>query len=478
MTNDRPTLSVVMPCFNEAFTVAEILRRVDAIPIDKEILVVDDGSTDGTRRLLGRLEADWPSGDHPNSKLRVLFQPANRGKGAAVRRGISEAVGRITLIQDADLEYDPSEYPKLVQPILDDVADVVFGSRFAGTPRRVLFYRHELGNRLLTTLSNLLTDLNLTDMETCYKAFRTQIIQSIPLEEDRFGFEPEVTAKLARLGVRIYEVPIGYHGRTYEEGKKIGWRDGVRAVQVMWRHRRSADATPLGQRAIGREQRHGGYTRDLYARLAPHLGERVVEIGADQGQYSRILVRRLAVVVTDPDAQAVEQLRSLMQDHAHVVVARWDVRDPAPAVVRSARADTFLCVNLLQRLDDDAGAMSNIVAAMPPGARLLLVVPAVPAVYGTLDLDLGWVRRYDRAGLVSLLERSGLRVDAVEAAHLAALLGWAWRSRVTRRAGLPRDQVRLINLALPLASSLGTLRPPVGQSWIVVATRPQASVSG
>ena len=223
-------LSVVMPCYNERATVREIVRRVLAQPYEIELLIVDDGSTDGTRELLAALAAEHP-------QVRVLLQPQNQGKGAALHRGFHEATGDLVLVQDADLEYDPADYAQLLAPILDGKADVVYGSRFLHGPRRVLYYWHSVANHALTTMSNMVSNLNLTDMETCYKVFRREVIQGIALRETRFGFEPEVTVKVARIpGVRIYEVPISYNGRTYEEGKKIGLKDAFRAVYVLARH--------------------------------------------------------------------------------------------------------------------------------------------------------------------------------------------------------------------------------------------------
>jgi len=219
-------LSIVIPCYNEASSIEKIVDAVNAAPYaDKEIIVVDDCSRDGTReQLKTRIE---PSG----LVHKVFYHDVNRGKGAALRTGIKAAEGDVVLIQDADLEYNPMEYPRLLEPILSGKADVVFGSRFAGgDARRVLYFWHRAGNGLLTLLSNMFTNLNLTDMETCYKVFRREIIQAIEIEEDRFGFEPEITAKVSKMGCRIYEVGISYFGRTYEEGKKIGWTDGVRAL--------------------------------------------------------------------------------------------------------------------------------------------------------------------------------------------------------------------------------------------------------
>ena len=219
----RPLLSVVIPCFNESATILDLIDRVRSAPVEsKQIIVVDDGSSDGTRELLQELKAD---------DLIVLLHERNRGKGAALCTGFAAARGQISIVQDADLEYDPAEYPLVIGPIVQGKADVVFGSRFQGAaPHRVVYFWHRVGNGFLTLLSNMLTDLNLTDMETCYKAFRTEIIQSISIREKRFGFEPEITAKLARRRCRIYEVGISYYGRTYDEGKKIGWRDGFRAI--------------------------------------------------------------------------------------------------------------------------------------------------------------------------------------------------------------------------------------------------------
>ena len=240
-TEPRPCLSVIIPCYNEQGTIASLIALVQASPWVQEIIVVDDGSQDKSREILQAIS---------DPQVRVIMHSVNQGKGAALRTGFSHATADFVIVQDADLEYYPSEYRLVLEPLLDDRADVVFGSRFlSGRPHRVLYFWHSLGNRFLTLMSNMFTDLNLTDMETCYKCFRREVIQAIDIEEDRFGFEPEITAKLAKLHLRIYEVGISYSGRTYDEGKKIGWRDGVRAIYCIVRYSKVGDKlSPLFNR--------------------------------------------------------------------------------------------------------------------------------------------------------------------------------------------------------------------------------------
>jgi glycosyltransferase involved in cell wall biosynthesis len=255
-------LSVVMPVYNERNTLREVVARVLSVPLDLELICVDDGSRDGSRQILEELQAQY-------RQVRIFLQPQNMGKGAALRRGIKEAPGDFVVIQDADLEYDPSDYLGLLEPLLQGKADVVYGSRFLGAaPHRVLYFWHSVGNWILTLVSNCLTNINLTDMETCYKVFRREIIQSIPIEEDRFGFEPEITVKVAKRRLRIYEVGISYWGRTYEEGKKIGWKDGFRALWCLLKYSVKDRPAPI-RRPVAALDSVSQSTDDRVSRVGP-----------------------------------------------------------------------------------------------------------------------------------------------------------------------------------------------------------------
>ena len=231
-------LSVLMPIYNEAKTLAEAVSRVQGVDVPKEIILIDDGSTDGTREILTRLETAAKEDADPNNEVKVVFKSINQGKGSAIRSGLAQVTGDMIIIQDADLEYDPQDYPMLLDPILSGAADVVYGTRFyGGGPHRVLFFWHYVGNQILTLVANILTNLNLSDMEVGYKAFRAEVLKDIEIKSNRFGIEPEITVKIAKKGYRIFEVPISYYGRTYKEGKKITWKDGLAAFYSLIRFR-------------------------------------------------------------------------------------------------------------------------------------------------------------------------------------------------------------------------------------------------
>ncbi len=466
-TNRVPLLSVVVPCYNERATVAELLRRVREVPIDKEIIVVDDASTDGSRDVVAALAEQWP-------EIRQILQGVNQGKGAAIRRGIAEARGDIVLIQDADLEYDPDEYQKLVQPIIDGHADVVFGSRFEGYPRRVMLYWHRLGNTFLTFLSNMTTNLDLTDMETCYKAFRREVIQSISIRSDRFGFEPEITAKVAKRGYRIFEVPISYYGRDYWEGKKINWKDGFSAIWTILRYGLFWDSSsePRTFTTIRRRGRLQRYNNWIWERMKPYVGQRLLEVGAGSGAMTRFLYGRELIVATDKETAYVDRLRNAFRRRPGIEIERFDIESDEALDFAKYRFDTITLINVLEHTTDDQAALGRAHQLLAPGGRVIVFVPASKELFGTLDEGIGHQRRYERDELVNKLTTAGFEVEIASYQNLIAKLAWRFNSTFLGRKALPSGQSRLFDLLVPMLRALEGENPSTGLSLIAVGKKP------
>jgi len=468
-------LSVVIPVFNECRTIREIVRQVAAVPVDKEILVVDDGSTDGTREILAGLDG--------KDGVRVFLQPENRGKGAAVSVGFQNARGDVVVVQDADLEYDPREYTKLLQPIEDGRADVVYGSRFlGGGPRRVLYFWHTVGNRFLTLVSNMFTNLNLTDMESCYKMFRREVVQSMAIESRRFGIEPEITAKVARRGYRVYEVPISYYGRTYEEGKKIGWKDAFSALWTIVRHglREAEDPKNVGHVTLARLAKLEPYNRWLVDRFSSRLGRRLLEIGAGFGNLTRHLRedgKRDLVIASDLDPVAVEYMKGTFRGDRSVRVAsyRFPLDEGARAELQREGLDTIVCCNVLEHIEDDEGTLADMRTVLAPGGRLVLLVPALARLYGTLDEHLHHFRRYEKAELERKLDAAGFRVEECRFLNRPGVFGWYVNGKILRRRVLPKGQLQAFKLLLPLLKREETNPPSFGMSLLAIARKPEAA---
>jgi len=469
-------LSVIIPVYNERYLVGELVRRVLAVAAPEirelEVLLVDDGSTDGSLEILRRFAAAHPE------RVRLLEQGRNLGKGAAIRRGIAAASGDLILFQDADLEYDPRDYPRLVRPFLEDGADVVYGSRFLPSDRRrVLYYRHTLGNRVLTALSNWFTDLNLTDMETCYKVFRAPLLKSIPIRSDDFALEPEITAKVAKRECRIFEVPISYLGRTYREGKKIGWSDALRALGTMLRYRFQDDLyaeDEYGSHILHSLERAQSFNRWMAESIAPEVGARVLEIGAGIGNITSQLVPRDLYVASDVNPHYLDYLRNLALGKPYLEVARLDLEDAQDFEPLAGRFDTVVCLNVLEHVRDPLAALRNIHAALAPGGRAVIYVPQGTKRYSSLDQVLGHRCRYSRELLTQELLASGFELELLRDFNRSGVPGWFLNGRLLKRRHFSRVQLKLFNVLVPLIRRVDRLCPWSGLGLIAVARRPVA----
>jgi glycosyltransferase involved in cell wall biosynthesis len=439
-------LSILIPLYNEEEFISSLLDRVLAAPlpegIDRELIVVDDCSTDGSAEIAEAKAAEMPG------FIRVLRHSRNQGKGAAIRTAIDAAHGEISIIQDSDLEYDPREYSFLIQPILEGNADVVYGSRFMNAgARRVLYYWHTVANRFLTGLCNMVSDLNLTDMETCYKVFRTSLLRSIPIRSNRFGMEPELTIKVARREVRIYELPISYHGRSYEEGKKIGFWDAVQAVFVILRYSLTKDIYKgTGPEVLDVLSGARHFNRWMADTIRPYVGKRVLEIGAGIGNLTRQLVaRRELYVVGDIDEEHLARLKTRFHHRSNLQVCTCDLTNPEDFARFTETMDSVVCLNVLEHVEDDLQGLRNIHSALRPGGRAIILVPHGQEVFGTLDVALGHFRRYKHSELQERMESTGFRVDRILEFNRISRPGWYVTGRILKRTTLSPFQLKVFD---------------------------------
>lgn len=465
-------LSVLVPVYNERHVVEASLRRVmalkDELISSLEVIVVDDRSTDGSWEILERLAAE-------DERIVLLRHERNQGKGGAIRTAIAHATGDISVVHDADLEYNPGDIPSLLVPFAAEGADAVFGSRYLSAPyRRALMHRHTMINKTLTTMSNWLTDLNLTDLETCYKAVNTTLLKSIPLRSDDFRFEVEIVFKLAKRRARVFEAPIRYLPRSQEEGKKIRARDGILALMAMVRYGLIDDLYKedgYGSQFLLELERVRRFNLWVGDTLRPYIGDRVLEIGAGIGTLTNQFIPRAFYVASDINPYYLNYLSSYSFGKPYLHVLNIDASNPDHFRGLEGQFDTVLMINVLEHVPDQQTALKNLWSALEPGGRALILAPQHPKLYGTLDEALERSERYTAANLERSLTEAGFRVAEIKDFNRFAVPGWWMNGKLLRRKKFSRVQLKIINTLLPALRRVDDLCPWRGLSLICVGVK-------
>lgn len=464
-------LSILIPVYNERAVVERSLSLVLQAPLpenmQRELIVVDDCSTDGTLAILERMAA-------ADTRIRLIRHEVNQGKGAAVRTAIHHAMGDFSIIQDADLEYDPNEYPVLLKPMLEGYADAVFGSRYmAGVQTRVLPFWHSMINKCLTLLSNVFSNIKLTDMETCYKVFRTDLLKSIPIRSNRFGFEPEITMKCAKRKLRIYEVPISYHGRTYEEGKKIGLKDGIQALGVIIHFWLVDDlyAELYGRAVLNNLSGTPQYLSWITKILRPFLGDTVFEMGAGIGNLSgRLMAKRLLYVAAENNDLYLHSLRNRFLRTPNVQVVKLD-----PVKLTGfdelQQFDTVLAINVLEYLPEPEQTIAEAGKHLRTGGRMVVLAPQGKGLFCHLDETLGHKRRFSREELEQMMTKQGYVIEHSQDLAKAGTIAWLVLGKLGRQKQISKIWLKLFDKTVWLWKRLDWLMPWNGLSLVLVAKK-------
>ena len=465
-------LTVIVPVYNERHVVETSIRRLLALksPLIEslEVIVVDDRSTDGSWNVLERVASEDP-------RIVLLRHERNQGKGAALRTGIASATGEITIIHDADLEYNPEDIPSLLVPFAEEGADAVYGSRYISAPyRRALMHRHTMINKGLTNVSNWLTDLNLSDIETCYKALNTTLLKSIPIRSSDFRFEVEITFKLAKRRARVFEVPIRYLPRTYEEGKKIRGRDGLLAVLAMLRYWLVDDiykADEYGSHILVELERARKFNLWLGQTLRPFIGDRVLEIGAGIGTLTNQFIPRDLYLASDINPNYLHYLTSFASGKPYLRIRKIDAENPRDFHGLDGQFDTAVMVNVLEHLKNPDVALKNLFNALAPGGRAIVLVPNHPGLFGTLDTVLEHHLRYSREGLHKVMTEAGFQVEKIFDFNRFSVPGWWLNGRALRRKTFSRFQLKALDIAMPILRRVDRFVPWGGLSLIAIGTK-------
>ncbi len=480
------SLSVIVPAYNEQYLVETSLERLKILRASPllhlvNVIVVDDGSTDETAEAIARFRSTLES-DVRGDKLQWLFvrHEKNQGKGAAIRTGLLKVDTELVVIHDADLEYHPRDLLQMVELFLYEDADAVFGSRFmSGGYKRALFFRHALGNKLLTFLCDVVSDLNLTDMETCYKMTRADLLKSIPLESSTFDVEPELAIKLAKRGARIFEVPISYSGRTYHEGKKIGWQDGVRALWAILRYGTSSriyTEDAHGGEILDRLNRAPRFTRWMADVVKPYVGDRVLEIGAGIGNMSVHLMPRSIYWATDVNPYYLNYLETLRPTRPYMRVGYTDGMK-VESFPKGQDFDTVVCLNVIEHVPDDLGALRNIHETLTDGGTAIILVPYGPELYGSLDEVLGHCRRYTEEQLTGVAQQAGFQVEQILKFNRPGVPAWWLNGKILRRKTFGMGQIRLLNVLTPIFRRIDSWLPLPPLSIIAILRKQEGQAA-
>jgi glycosyltransferase involved in cell wall biosynthesis/precorrin-6B methylase 2 len=466
-----------MPVFNEEKTIKKSISEVLKHEFINQLVVVNDGSTDSTSQIISNIS---------DPRVKIIEQSKNKGKGYALRVGFENAIGPYVGVQDADMEYDPADLKKLLAPLEKGLADAVFGSRFISSDaHRVLYFWHSVGNRFLTTLSNMFTNLNLTDMETCYKIIRKDILQEIDLRENRFGFEPEITAKLASLGVRIYEVGISYSGRTYQEGKKIGWKDGFRAIYVIAKYgsqgrkkykrlkkleiQQNVDLAP--QMGLENLASLDNYNKWIYRKFKNFLGGSILDIGSGSGNLAKLFAEKAEnLTLLEPSPIAFSNLKTLAEFSSQTVkLQNSNIEEFINKC--DQRFDTITLTNVLEHIKNHKGILTALRPLLAPGGNLIIFVPAFEVLYSNFDFKIGHFRRYRKKSLKKILESTGYELVQNQYFNFVGFFGWFLFARILRGDPTKSRFVKTIDkYVVPILENIeNKLVPPFGQSLFVVA---------